>query len=322
MQQFSIPACYFPSTALFIDDSHDFWLNFVLHLDESLAYRIFDSPFHALDCIDKKYRESMDLINATEVRTIHAEIYNPARFSEMSVIIVNQDMRALSGLAFCHRIKNPDIKRILLINQSDESLAAEALGEGLIHCYLFKEDPDVAKSLGTKIYELQFQYFQAISDKITHRISMRSLSCLRDKKFAAFFHQLCQQKGITEYYLADHSGSFLLLNDDARVSFFLVKNEKDMRLHYNLAVENKASEEILTQLSNGEKIPCFGQPNLLLDEWNAWSTCLVPAQRFVADQTYFHAYVHGALLLDIRQEQILSYHHYLDAIDVEELFLV
>ena len=34
MQQFTIPTCYFPSTAVFVDDSRDFLLNFVYILAE------------------------------------------------------------------------------------------------------------------------------------------------------------------------------------------------------------------------------------------------------------------------------------------------
>ncbi|WBV63371.1 hypothetical protein PGH43_17440 [Legionella pneumophila 130b] len=42
------------SLAVFVDNSRDFLLNFVLQLDEGLAYRVFDSPFEALDCIKQK----------------------------------------------------------------------------------------------------------------------------------------------------------------------------------------------------------------------------------------------------------------------------
>ncbi len=44
MHYFSIPICYFPSTALFVDDSSHFLLNFILQLDENLAYHSFNSP--------------------------------------------------------------------------------------------------------------------------------------------------------------------------------------------------------------------------------------------------------------------------------------
>lgn len=340
MQHFSIPTCYFPSTALFVDDSRDFLLNFVLQLDEGLAYRVFDSPFDALDCIHKKcceldllsqrclseYTEAKNcpLTNHTinlDVTAIHAEVYNPRRFSEISVVVVDYAMPGMDGLEFCRRIENTNIKKILLTGQADEKLAIEAFNEGLIHRYIQKSDPQVAELITKGIYDLQSQYFQAMSDMIVRMLSVTSPSCLHDKKFAEFFHLLRHEKKVVEHYLADNSGSFLLLDDDAKVSFLIVKNEADMRLHYDLALDNGASEDVLDALASGEKIPCFWQANTQPPEWNDWSTCLVPAHRFESDETYYYAYVQGPVLFDPVQDQILSYHRYLEELDAEELLL-
>ncbi|HHF7345663.1 TPA: response regulator [Legionella feeleii] len=341
MPPFSIPTCYFPSTALFIDDSRDFLLNFVLQLDEGLAYRVFDSPFDALDCIYKKrceldllsqrclseYTEAKNcpLTNHTvnlDLAAIHAEIYNSRRFSEISVVVVDYAMPEMDGVEFCRRIENTNIKKILLTGQADEKLAIEAFNEGLIDRYIQKSDPNVAELITKSIYDLQLHYFQAMSDIVVRMLSVTSPSCLHDKKFADFFRQLRQEKGAVEYYLADNSGSFLLLDDDANVSFLIVKNESDMRLHYDLALDNGASEEVLDQLATGEKIPCFWQANTQAPQWDDWSTCLVPAQRFVSNEVYFYAYVQGPVLFDVRQEKVLSYHSHLEELDAEELLSV
>ncbi|WBV66098.1 hypothetical protein PGH44_00390 [Legionella pneumophila] len=130
MQHFSIPTCYFPSTAVFVDDSRDFLLNFVLQLDEGLAYRVFDSPFEALDCIKQKrcelellserclseYTEAKNcpLTNHTinlDLAAIHAEVYNSRRFSEISVVVVDYAMPGMDGLEFCRRIEDTNIKK-------------------------------------------------------------------------------------------------------------------------------------------------------------------------------------------------------------------
>jgi len=341
MQHFSIPTCYFPSTAVFVDDSRDFLLNFVLQLGESLAYRVFDSPFDALTCIHKKrcelellsqrclseYTEAKNcpLTNHTinlDLAAIHAEIYNPRRFSEVSVVVVDYAMPGMDGLEFCRRIEDTNIKKILLTGQADEKLAIEAFNKGLIHRYIKKSDPDVAELITKSVHELQLQYFQSMSDIVVRMLSVTSPSCLHDKKFADFFRALCQQKGIVEFYLADNSGSFLLLDEDANISFLIVKNQSDMRLHYDLALDNGASEEVLDLLLSGEKIPCFWQSNTATPQWSEWSHCLVPANQFVSDETYYYAYVQGAVLFDVRLDKILSYHQYLEELDTEELLLL
>lgn len=340
MQHFSIPTCYFPSTALFLDDSRDFLLNFVLQLDESVAYRTFDSPRKALDYVHNKrcelellsqhclseYTEAKNcpLTNNTtnlNLAAIYAEVYNPHRFSEISVVVVDYAMPGMDGLEFCRRIENSNIKKILLTGQADEKLAIAAIDEGLIHRYIKKSDINAAALITKSIYDLQLQYFQAMSEMVVRMLSVTSPSCLHDKKFANFFRQLREEKGITEYYLVDNSGSFFMLDDDANVSFLIVRNAADIHAHYDWALDNGASEEILEQIASGKKIPGFWHASSSTLRWEDWADCLVPATQFVSDETYYYAYLQGNIIFDVRQQKILSYHRYLEELDAEELLV-
>ena len=340
MQHFSIPTCYFPSTALFLDDSRDFLLNFVLQLDESVAYRTFDSPRKALDYVHNKrcelellsqhclseYTEAKNcpLTNNTinlNLAAIYAEVYNPHRFSEISVVVVDYAMPGMDGLEFCRRIENSNIKKILLTGQADEKLAIAAIDEGLIHRYIKKSDINAAALITKSIYDLQLQYFQAMSDMVVRMLSVTSPNCLHDKKFTNFFRQLREENGIIEYYLVDNSGSFFMLDDDANVSFLIVKNAADIRAHYDWALDNGASEEILEQIASGEKIPGFWHASSSTLRWEDWADCLVPATQFVSDETYYYAYLQGNIIFDVRQQKILSYHRYLEELDAEELLV-
>lgn len=340
MSHFSIPTCYFPSTAVFVDDSRDFLLNFVLQLDEGLAYKIFDSPEEALECIFKnrceleslsknclsEYTEAKNcpLTNHTinlDLAAIHAEVYNAKRFSEISVVVVDYAMPSMNGLEFCKRIEETHIKKILLTGQADEKLAIEAFNQGLIHKYIQKNDPEVASLITQSIQELQLQYFQSMSDMVVRMLSVTSPSCLHDRAYADLFWELCRKNEIVEFYLADNSGSFLMLDEDANISFLIVKNEADMRLHYDLALDNGASEEVLDQLMNREKIPCFWQTKASSLKWSQWANCLVNATKFKSLDNYYYAYVQGAVLFDVRLDKILSYHQYLEELDAEELLL-
>ncbi len=340
MHYLSIPTCYFPSTTLFLDDSRDFLLNFVLQLDENVAYRIFDTPLEALNFIhNRRYKlellshhcisESPEakngpLTNHTihlDLATIHAEIYNPYRFSEISVVVVDYAMPGMDGLEFCRRIENPNIKKILLTGQADENMAIAAFNEGLIDRYIKKSDVHVAELITKSIYELQSSYFQAMSDTVVKMLSAHSPTCLQDKKFAGFFKQLCKEKGIVEYYLIDNSGSFLMLDEDATASFLIVKNRLDMRLHYDFARDNGAGEDVLEQLNHFEKIPLFWQSQYSATQRIDWSTCLVDANRFISDDTYYYAFVKKDMQFGLQEKKILSFHRYLEELDAEELLL-
>lgn len=302
MLYFSIPTCYFPSTVLFIDDNRDFLLNFVLQLDEGLAYRVFDSPFNAIDCIQKKYNDENllsqrclkrfsamkpEFLNSQyspfNLSSLQNEIYNARRFDDIAVIVVDYAMPNINGLDFCCRIDNTTIKKILLIDEADETLAISALKQGLIDRYFHKNDPDAGDLITQAIEALEWQYFQEMSDKTTRLLAIEPPPILRDKEFGIFFREFCREKGIVEFYLADNSGSFLLLDEDAKASLFVIKNENDAYHYYNLTPQ--------------EWLECSGSH-------------------------YFYAHLEGEGVLDVCQDELVSYHTHLQEIDVEELLLL
>ncbi len=336
MHQVSVPTCYFPSTALFLDDSRDFLLNFVLQLDEGVAYRIFDAPQKALDYIHHK-QCALELVSQycakkhtevkiyplthhtlnSELAAIHAEVYNPHRFAEISVVVVDYAMPGMDGLEFCRRIENNNIKKILLTGQADEQLAIAAFHEGLIHRYIKKSDVHAAELITKSIYELQGQYFQAMSDMVVRLLSVSPPRCLQDRTFVLFFNEFRKKHGIIEYYLLDEAGSFFMLDEDANVSFLIIKRPEDLQSHQEFAKSQGANADLLVALIRGKKIPGFWQTN---GSWDDWLQCLVPAERLVADtETFYYAFLSGKTVTSARQQKILSYHRYLEELDAEEL---
>lgn len=327
MQAFTIPTCFFPSTALFLDDSRDFLLNFVLQLDESVAYRTFNNPQGALDYIHHKNCEldvlKQDVCEVSVSRlysAIHSEVYNPNRFSEVSVVVVDYAMPGMNGLEFCRRIENNNIKKILLTGQADEKLAIEAFNEGLIHRYIKKSDANAAELITKSIYELQLQYFQAMSNIIVRMLSLPSPKCLQDKNFAHFFRTFCQENGIVEYYLADDCGSFLMLDDDANTSFLIVKNQQELDDIYKHSLDHGIDKSKLDQIANGQVIPGLLKPSNHAP-WSDWANCFKPAQRVIGDEPYYYTYLKSNDLFEVRQSKILSYHRYLEELDAEELLM-
>lgn len=341
MQQHSIPVCYFPTTAYFIDDNRDFLLNFVLQLDEHLAYRMFDSPFSALESLRQKQCE-VDVLNRrclteyTEAKNcphrnhtinldlapIHAEIYNPNRFSEVSVVIVDYAMPGMNGLEFCRNITDTNIKKILLTGQADEKLAIEAFNEGLIDRFIHKSDRQAGQLITKAIYDLQWQYFQEMSDIIVRMLSVSSPSCLQDKVFAGFFLQLCDEHNIKEYYLADNSGSFMLVNEDAEISYLIIANEQDKHQYTELARDAGVSKSVLTKLSEGTHIPCFWQLPAQASKAEFWQKQVVSAAVLKGAENYRYALIQENDLFEVQDDKIYSYHRHLEDLDAEELLML
>lgn len=238
MPQFSTPVCYFPGTVLFIDDNRDFLLNFVLQLDEWLAYRVFDSPFDALDIIHKKY-SNQDLpvqrcltsmsINKplNDYYAMYRELYNPERFADISVVVVDYAMPGMNGLDVCRSLDATRIKKILLTGQADEDLAQEALRCGLIDRYIHKNDPDVADLITAAIEQLQWQYAQETSIDIIQALNITYPSSLDDTQCMNALQQYRHDHHIAEFYLLDTAGHFLLVDVDAGIHFLQINQQND-----------------------------------------------------------------------------------------------
>lgn len=335
MGQCYTPGCYFPSTVMFIDDSKDFLINFSLQLDEMLTYQLYDSPYDALKALQISQQpeqlsqrsikaeftsEGCPLTTQTvnlDLAAIHWEAYNPQRFSEISAVVVDYAMPGLDGIELCKRIQSSPVKKILLTGRADEKTAIEAFNDGLIDAYVQKHDPNITTLINKTIKKLQFRYFQEMSDVIVKMLSVHGLRCLQDRKFGDFFHKLCKDRNIVEYYLTENTGSFLLLDAEANPTCLIVKNESDLQYCYELAVDNNAPQVITEQLREGKAVPYFWQADgAYQSNWTDWSTALHPAQKLECDETYYYAVIDNALAFDIQPNKILSYHDFLERQDV------
>lgn len=319
---------------LFIDDSRDFLINFTLQLDEMLAYRLFSSPFEALDYL-KAYKNSFEGINErcmseylesttwpltnqtvnVDLSAIHSEVYNPKRFEEATVVVVDYAMPGMNGLEFCRSIKENPVKKILLTGQADEEIAIKAFNEGLIDKFIRKNQSDVTMQINKSISDLQLSYYKDMSEMIIKMLALHSPHFLKDQKFAEFFHEICKANNIIEFYLTENTGSFLLLDPDATPSCLIVKSEQDLKMYYELACDNQAPQEVLDDLYHGRKIPYFWQANDCNAEWNEWSTCLYPAKKVICEQVYYYGLIKDFTPFDIQRDKIKSFNQYLDDLD-------
>ncbi|MBS0358765.1 MAG: response regulator [Proteobacteria bacterium] len=326
-----IPAAYFPSTMFFVDDSREFLINLTLQLEDTMAFQMYDSPHDALDSLYADYRspdylsrrcvtEYLDshacpATNQTvnlNLATIHSEIYNPQRFSEVSVIVVDYAMPGMNGLEFCEKIQNKPVKKILLTGRAHEHSVLDAFNEGIIDCYIEKNTKNVSLAIIQAVKKLQQKYFQQMSALIVGMVSVSSVACLRDPSFTQFFKKICDENNIAEFYLTDSSGSFLLLDKEANLSCLIVKNRQDLNLHYEIALDNKAPESVLDDLKSGRKIPCFSDSTSLKTvDWSDPSTFLQPAQVTQGLENYYYTIIQDPLEFNIQKEKIISYREYL-----------
>lgn len=294
----SIPTCYFPSTVVFIDDSREFLLNFILQLDEHLSYLVFDSPAEALSCIHKK-RYALDWLNHQQsqpsvlnqqpfdqsLAAVYAELYNPKRFSEISVVVVDYAMPEINGLEFCRQIENSHVKKIVLVGPADEPRAEKALAQGLIHQYINKNEPNLAARIVACIHQLQLSYFHNMSSLIGRMLALPTPASHKEPQVRSLFNALCAEHKIVEFYQLDQQGSMLMLDEDACISALHISSESQFFSAETALPSGSASH--MSRVVNGYH--CTYRP------------------RFVFD--------------DQEHEDIVTYHAYLEALDAEQLFL-
>ncbi len=333
MKHAGIPSFYFPTTAVFVDDSKDFLINLSLQFDPSLSYHLIESPQEALQFIQNHqqcnpanrghfstYTDAIHnpLTSHTinfDVAAIHQAIYNEKRFTEISVLFVDYSMPGINGLELCRMLEDHPCKKVLLTGQADEKMAVQAFNEGLIDHFILKNNPDVIQVMNDTLHDLQQRYFLEQSDMLTRALSSGSLGFLKDPTCVSFFQSLCKQHNIVEYYLTETSGSFLLLDAKGTPSWLVVKNEEDVIMLSELAQDNNVANDIIARIKMGEILPFFGTLGNDICTAN-WSAYLYPANQLAGQAKYYYALVQNPIVNDLTQANISAYDAYLETNDI------
>lgn len=328
-----IAAYQYPATIIVLDDDKGFLNTACFALDEQIAYRLFDNPERALHFLKHEYKPNsiVSKILTTNHDTnvhlssrhgvnldltgIHKEVFNPNRFREIAVIIVDYNMPKMDGLKFCEQLKGTKIKIILVTGATDERIAVKAFNDGIIHKFILKNDPNFTEVLNKSIFELQRTYFEDISEGIIKPLIIDRGCVLSRTSFSEFFYDLCKQHHFAEYYLYDSAGSYMLLDYNGNVSWLVVKSAADLDDYYDLARDSKASATVLEYLKEGKMLPFFPQSqDFEKAKGINWENYLYPAKRLKADQAFFYAFIENKNQLLPDHGRILSFTSYMDRI--------
>lgn len=327
-----IPICYFPSTVIFVGIHKDYTESIASRLESHALVKCYALPRNALAAIHTNYQSQSghnseipehhyqhhdnalpaNFTLNLNLAAIHCEVYNPTRFNEISVIVVDQTMDNMTGIEFCKKMDNSPIKRILLLNRTHEQEANKAKKDGIIDDYIIKQDFKAVDNLFALISKLKNQYFQSMSELILKMLTVSSPACLLDPVFVEYFNKVIKDNHVVEYYLTDSSGSFLLFDAAGNFSYLLVRTQQDINKYYEHARSHHASEQLLSDLNNGTKIPFFWWQDSLPDvDEGDWSTYLYPAEKITNNNTtYFCAYINNPTLADLHTKRILSFQAY------------
>ncbi len=304
----SIPALYHPTTLVLVDDDLEYLATFSLTLSDQFKCQLFTdyqdaeqylslhntwpesfkTRYLQIDYQDL-YRFSVNI----EIAQIYQEAWNRQRFTRTAILIVDYDMPGTNGLELARRLKSKlPLKIILLTGEADQQTAIDAFNRGEIDRFLLKSVPDCSERLAQFVHELQWDFFQELSTAVLEPLISQASHPLQDAHFHSLFHRILREQEITEFYLLDESGSFLLLNTEGQPTWLLVRTLADMELFYDMAEmeEPDVPKAFLKALKHRKKI-VFLAPQLTTvppcEEW------LVYDATQLADQEVYYCIVHG-----------------------------
>lgn len=332
MENISLTCCYYQTTVVLIDDDQRFLESVGFKLGRTTAYKSFLYPLEALKFLKEEYQprffiqrcllrpeeQQKDHRNIEiDVRAIHQEIYNPNRFGEISVLVIDYAMPGMNGLELCQQLKGSHFKIVLLTGEADEKIATELFNKGFINRYIRKDSPNFMQMLNTAITELQQEYFLDLSAIVINSLTKNPdypPSCLDDPVFIKFFYKLCEQYKFAEYYLMDANGSYMFLDFEGNPSWLVVKDEDEMQAYVKIAefADTEVSLSILEPLKNREKIIYLHDENEFKKEPAEWLTYLHPANKLEGKLTYYYSYIDNPKAYDIQADKVLSYKAFLD----------
>ena len=120
---------------------------------------------------------------------IAAMARDPARFSRVSVAIIDFAMPSMTGVELCRKIKHLPVKKVLLTGKTGDATAVAAFNEGLIDLFLVKHDPDLPDKLRRIIRELQYAYFKDLTAPLEPIAKLEDTAFLDDPGIAGWYHE-------------------------------------------------------------------------------------------------------------------------------------
>jgi len=264
-------SCYFPTRTLFVDDSKEFLEGLSLNFSsENQSYKYMTSAKAALDVLNKNnqeffwYKQYLRNLEEEElekklvefnISDFYRQMFNKDRFKAITTVVVDYDMPEMDGLAFCKEIANPNIFKIMLTGAADKDVALDAYDQGLIQAFIPKQDEGVYGLLGRRIKKGTDKYFTNISNIIFMALEKEKHNAfMKDENFANFFKQLLQENNISEFYLAEGTGSYVLLNKDGEIDVFNLMPEEHVKQLCEEAQDQGVNAKDLKSLKDKKKV--------------------------------------------------------------------
>ncbi len=211
---------------------------------------------------------------------IAAMARDPARFSRISVVVVDFAMPSMTGVELLQKVKHLPVKKVLLTGKAGDSTAVAAFNEGLINLFLVKQDPDLPDKLKRIIRELQYSYFRDITAPLEPIAKLEDTAFLDDPGIASWRHKLAERIRAVEHYLLPSPPGLMLVDEAGQVTIAWINNQDRMRAQLEIAIEAGAPAALVKELRAGEAILTCPTPAGFYNEQHVsdWRKYVLPCE--------------------------------------------
>lgn len=260
---------YHPTSILVLDDDPLFLESLDFQFSEEVSCQTFTRPDAALghlraqapqhpnfarffkDCSemdlgsDARLGDRLLRLQLSELRSV---IDDRSRQQRVSVAVVDYDMPKMTGVEFCRAIRDLPVKTILLTGKAGLETAISAFNEGVIDCFLQKQDASVTHALRREIKRLQDEYFAEICEPIESALALQNPCFFSDPSFIKLFNEVCEKNGIVEHYVCAAPPGVMMRDADGNESFLLISDVEAVNSQCEVAENQSAPADMLQLL--------------------------------------------------------------------------
>ncbi|MCR9192841.1 MAG: hypothetical protein NXI01_09355 [Gammaproteobacteria bacterium] len=186
---------------------------------------------------------------------VRNESYNKHRLKEIILVSTDYDMPGKNGIEFIKTVAFPGITLehvIIILTGKNSEEFQERLGTlSLPTAYIEKDDPEYFNKFLELVEKKTSRVFQDCSYqalKILSEDPNEDACFVFDKGFGEIFTSHLKEHHICEMYLFDRQGSYLFLDENAELSWFIIRSDKGMENSTQKAIEYGAPESVVDDL--------------------------------------------------------------------------
>lgn len=194
-----------------------------------------------------------DRLLVMRLTSLQAVLDDPGRLHQVAVAIIDYEMPKMTGVEFCRAIAHLPVKKVLLTGKASMETALAAFNEGVIDCFLQKQDPNLTAALRGEIRRLQKLYFAEIGAPVASAMALRRPNFMADASFLAHFDELLAKEEIVDYCVCGSPPGMHLRDADGNRSMLMVLDDGEAE-RLRRAAENAGAPASLVELLKSRSV--------------------------------------------------------------------